>query len=63
MNRYSAKKKDGVPLYRLAREGVKILRDPVPVYVHAIDCLDFNSPNFTIKVSQTQKEKLKKKIN
>ncbi len=33
----SAKKKDGERLYDLARKGIEVKRDPVPVTIHSID--------------------------
>ncbi len=37
----SALKRDGVPLYRLARSGREVPRAPRPVVVHRLDLLDF----------------------
>jgi len=34
---YSAKKKNGIPLYKLARNGINITRDPVKIVVYSID--------------------------
>ena len=34
---YSAKKKNGIPLYKLARNGINIHREPVKVVVYSID--------------------------
>ena len=34
---YSAKKKNGIPLYKLARNGINIDRNPVKIAVHSID--------------------------
>ena len=34
---YSAKKKNGIPLYKLARNGINTARDPVKVTVYSID--------------------------
>ena len=34
---YSAKKKNGIPLYKLARNGINIDREPVKVVVYSID--------------------------
>ena len=34
---YSAKKKNGIPLYKLARNGINIVRDPVQITVYSID--------------------------
>ena len=36
---YSAKKKNGIPLYKLARNGINIARDPVKVTIYSIDCI------------------------
>ncbi len=38
---YSALKKDGQPLYKLARAGVEVERDARPVTIHQFDILDF----------------------
>ena len=34
---YSAKKKNGIPLYKLARNGINIARDPVKITIYSID--------------------------
>jgi len=34
---YSAKKKNGIPLYKLARNGINIPREPVKITVYSID--------------------------
>ena len=34
---YSAKKKNGIPLYKLARNGINIHRDPVKIVVYSMD--------------------------
>ncbi len=36
---YSAKKKNGIPLYKLARNGINIARDPVKVTIYSIDII------------------------
>ncbi len=38
---YSALKKDGVPLYKLARQGVEVDREPRPVTIHGYRLLAF----------------------
>lgn len=38
---YSALKKDGVPLYKLAREGVEVEREARPVTIYSYQLLDF----------------------
>lgn len=40
---YSALKKDGQPLYKLAREGKEVEREPRKVKIHQFDLLDFRS--------------------
>ena len=47
---YSAVKKDGVPLHRLARRGEEVDRDPKQVTVHSIELLRFESPEAEIAV-------------
>lgn len=47
---YSALKKNGVPLYKLARKGIEVERKPRPVTIHELNLLSFNSPYFKIKV-------------
>ncbi len=34
---YSAKKKNGIPLYKLARNGINIVREPVKIIIYSID--------------------------
>ena len=36
---FSAKKKDGVPLYKLARNGINVEREPVPINIFSIEFL------------------------
>lgn len=40
----SAKKKDGERLYDLARKGVEVQRDPVPVTIHSIEVTNISLP-------------------
>lgn len=47
---YSALKKDGVPLYKLARKGEEIERKPRKVVISTLDVLDFNPPEATLVV-------------
>ena len=51
---YSALKRDGVPLYRLARRGVEVPREPRRVTVYSIDLEGFNWPilDFTVSCSK-----------
>ncbi|HOW16209.1 MAG TPA: tRNA pseudouridine(55) synthase TruB [bacterium] len=48
---HSAIKKDGAPLYRLARRGISIEREKRRVFISEISLLDFNFPFYTLKVS------------
>lgn len=50
----SAIKKDGVPLYKLARQGKEVQRDPrfVHVYSYRIDGIDLPCVEFTVKCSK-----------
>ena len=47
---YSAVKRDGVPLHRLARKGEEVEREPKTVGVHRLDLLRFESPSLEIEV-------------
>ncbi len=50
----SAIKKDGVPLYKLARQGKTVKRDPRLVYVYSkrIDRIELPEVDFTVKCSK-----------
>lgn len=41
---YSAKKKDGVRLYKLARKNIQVERQAVPVTIHRAEILDWQLP-------------------
>ena len=47
---YSALKRDGVPLYKLARQGVEIERAPRGVHVSRIDVTAFTPPQGSMRV-------------
>jgi tRNA pseudouridine55 synthase len=47
---YSALKREGVPLYKLARRGITVEREPRPVEIHNIELLEWNPPLLTIQV-------------
>ena len=47
---YSALKREGVPLYKLARQGITVEREPRSVVIHNIELLDWNPPLLTIQV-------------
>ena len=46
---HSALKRDGRPLYELARQGIEVERAPRAVTVHAIDCLGFAGDLLTLR--------------
>ena len=47
---YSALKREGVPLYKLARQGITVEREPRSVKIHSIELLEWNPPLLTIQV-------------
>ena len=47
---YSALKRDGTPLHRLARAGVEVEREPRKIDIYSIDLLDWQPPFFDIDV-------------
>ncbi|HEB76624.1 MAG TPA: tRNA pseudouridine(55) synthase TruB [Nitrospirae bacterium] len=47
---YSAIKRDGVPLYRLARRGVTVRREERRVFVREIELISFVPPEFVMRV-------------
>ncbi|MFP6871951.1 MAG: tRNA pseudouridine(55) synthase TruB [Verrucomicrobiales bacterium] len=46
----SAIKKDGIPLYKLARQGKEVKRDPRLVHVYDYDLCGVNLPEFSFRV-------------
>lgn len=48
---YSAIKREGQPLYRLARQGKTVERSPRPVQIDAIDLLAWTPPSLSIDVT------------
>jgi tRNA pseudouridine55 synthase len=48
---YSALKRDGQPLYRLARQGMTVEREPRPVEFDEIVLLDWTSPSLIVEVA------------
>lgn len=50
----SAIKKDGVPLYKLARKGKEVKRDPRPVEVFKYDLTDISVPEVSFTVDCTK---------
>jgi tRNA pseudouridine55 synthase len=47
---YSALKKDGVPLYRLARQGIEVERQPREITIHQILIEEIDFPFVTLRV-------------
>jgi len=47
---YSALKREGTPLYKLARQGITVGREPRSVEIHNIQLLDWNPPLLTMRV-------------
>lgn len=47
---YSALKRDGQPLYRLARQGIEVAREPRRVTIHAIELLELDSVTMVLRV-------------
>lgn len=50
----SAIKKDGVPLYKMARKGIEIEREPRKLEVFEFDVLTFENPLVTFRVKSTK---------
>jgi tRNA pseudouridine55 synthase len=48
---YSALKREGRPLYELARQGVEVERAPRPVTIHALEFITWESPRLTLRVT------------
>ena len=48
---HSALKRDGRPLYELARKGIEVEREPREVCIHTIECLDFTGDTVTLRVA------------
>lgn len=51
---HSAIKIDGVPLYKLARKGEEVEREPRFIRVMSFELLSFNSPKLTFRLSCTK---------
>ena len=48
---HSALKRNGRPLYELARQGIEVERDARAVTIHALDVLDFSGATLTLRVA------------
>jgi len=51
---FSAIKIDGVPLYKLARQGEEVVREPRFIRVAAFELVSFNSPKLTFRLACTK---------
>ncbi len=51
---FSALKKDGKPLYQLARQGIEVERPPREVTVYALEALDYNNGILRFKVQSSK---------
>jgi len=47
---FSALKRDGVPLYRYARAGKTVEREPRPVRIYRLELIDFEPPTLTVEM-------------
>lgn len=48
---YSALKKEGRPLYELARQGIEIEREARPIHIQAIELLSFTEKSLTLDIT------------
>ena len=48
---YSAIKRAGVPLYRMARRGEEVAPDPRPVFVESLDIIDYQTPELRLRIT------------
>lgn len=48
---YSALKKEGRPLYELARQGIEIAREARPIHIQAIELLSFTENSLTLDIT------------
>jgi tRNA pseudouridine55 synthase len=48
---HSALKRNGRPLYELARQGIEVERESRMVTIHAIDCLSFGGGSLTLRIA------------
>jgi tRNA pseudouridine55 synthase len=50
----SALKKDGVRLYKLARQGIEIVREPRKITIHKLELMSFDGKKASIRVECTK---------
>jgi tRNA pseudouridine55 synthase len=48
---YSALKRDGQPLYKLARQGIEVKREPRPITIHKMTCLGYKNGILSLEVT------------
>jgi tRNA pseudouridine55 synthase len=48
---YSALKRDGQPLYKLARKGLEVEREPREIVIHSLELLDFDADSINARVT------------
>ena len=48
---YSALKKEGRPLYELARKGIEIEREARPIHIYAIELISFTADSVTLDIT------------
>lgn len=48
---HSALKRNGRPLYELARQGIEVEREARAITIHAIECLEFSGDRLTLRVA------------
>ena len=51
---FSAKKHKGKPLYKLARKGLEVEREPRFIHVSQFDLLSYNSPEGTFRIASSK---------
>ena len=51
---FSALKKNGVPLYKLARQGKEIEREPRKIHIYSYEITDFENPFVKFRVKSTK---------
>ena len=47
---FSALKKNGIPLYKLARKGIKVEREPRKIHIYDIELIKFQNNQITIRI-------------
>ena len=47
---HSAIKQNGQPLYKLAHQGIEVEREPRPVHIYELDCLEIHAASFKFRL-------------